>query len=87
MIFKCSDGQWIKANCFCIGLWDQEQNAKRRSLFKKGIFRVEKADSQQYHLMVQDWSVCAWYEGNIRRARHAIDIAFSTYQGLTRKEY
>ena len=87
MIFKCSDGQWLKANCFRVGLWGQEQNAKRRSLFKEGVFRVEKDSTQLYHLMIKDWSVCAWDGGNSRRARHAIDIAFSTYQGLTRKEY
>lgn len=81
MIFKV-DNKWVKVNPEISKEWDRQQQAARRSLFDKGIFRVEKREGA-FHLFVGYWSVGCW--SNSERARTIISAAFSTYQGLQRK--
>ena len=85
MIYKNSDGQWDRIDCGVGGSWERGQQAARRALFEKGVFRVEKSIAfSNYHLLVGDWSVCCWSRGDKERARQAISSAFDTYQGLKR---
>lgn len=81
MIFKL-DNKWIKVNPDVSKEWDRRQQAERRSLFDKGIFRVAKQEGG-FHLFVGDWSVGCW--SNSERARTIISAAVSTYQGLQRR--
>lgn len=83
MIYKSNfDGQWHKINPNYIP-FDVEQNHIRRELFKKGTFRIDWSGTD-YHLCVKDYSIGAWYPGDVKRARMLIDIAFDTYYALVR---
>jgi len=62
---------------FCL----EKKSERRRSLFKKGIFKVEE-DKFVFQLIVNDRYVGCWEKGDISRAHNIINTAYNTYVSM-----
>jgi len=62
---------------FCL----EEKSERRRSLFKKGIFKVEE-DVFGFQLLVNDKYVGCWKKHDTFKAQDIIDTAYNTYTSM-----